>query len=117
MTEKKEKIRYFVYLHVLLFFYSLGGIFSKFAAGESFLSFKFILFYGIVVFNLFIYAVVWQQILKKMSLTAAYANKGITLIWSIVFGRIVFSEEITLTRIIGALIVIAGIIIVVTDDE
>lgn len=111
------KIKAVLSLHILLFFYSLFGICSKFAAQESFLSLGFILYYGIVIFNLGIYAVCWQQIIKYIPLVAAYANKAVTVIWGLLWGNIFFQEEITIQKILGALIIIIGIVLVVTDDE
>ena len=68
-------------LHLLLLVYSLSGIFSKNAAHEPFLSPMFILLYGGMLAILFIYAIGWQQILKRLSLSMAFANKAVTVIW------------------------------------
>ena len=113
----KSGYKYMIILHILLGVYSLTGVASKFAAGEEFMSFKFILFYGLSLFGLFIYAFVWQQIIKHMPLITAYANKGVTVIWGILWGYFIFSEEITIRKIIGAIIIIAGIVLIVTADE
>lgn len=115
LNDNLPHIKNFIILHAILFMYSIGGVFAKLAAGESFLSFRYVCFYGIVVLNLFIYAMLWQQILKRMSLTEAYANKGITVIWGVVFGCLLFNESLSLMKVFGAVLVIAGIIIVVTD--
>ena len=112
-----KKIIPFIYLHILLFIYSLGAICSKLAGEQAFLSFKFILFYGLVLANLFLYAIIWQQILKKMSLVTAYANKAITVVWGMLWGILLFKEKITVWNIIGAIIIIIGIVLVVTDDK
>ena len=106
-----------IILHILLGVYSLTGVASKFAAGEEFMSFKFILFYGLSLFGLFVYAFVWQQIIKHMPLITAYANKGVTVIWGILWGYFIFSEEITIRKIAGAVIIIAGIVLIVTADK
>ncbi len=81
------------------------------------MSTRFILLYGAVIFSLGIYAIVWQQIIKRMPLVSAYANKAVTVIWGIVWGRLFFEETITLKKIIGAIVIIAGILLVVTDKE
>ena len=72
-------------LHLLLLVYSLSGIFSKNAAHEPFLSPMFILLYGGMLAILFIYAIGWQQILKRLSLSMAFANKAVTVIWGMRF--------------------------------
>ena len=112
----KEKIKTFVILHILLLFYSMAGICSKLAAGQPFLSVKFIIFYGILLFIMFFYAFVWQQILKKMKLVTAYANKAVTIIWGMVWGTLFFNEELTLKKVIGVIIIVIGVYFVVTGE-
>ena len=86
------------------------------AAQNDFLSFWFIFWYGLVILNLGIYAIVWQQIIKHLPLTTAYANKAITIVWGIHWGFIFFHEQIKWNMILGAVIVIAGVIVVVKSD-
>ena len=64
-----------------------------------------------------VYAVAWQQILKHFDLSTAFCNKAVTVIWGMVFGAIIFHEKITWNMIIGAVIVIVGVIMVVKSDE
>ncbi len=109
--------RYLAVLHIILMAYSLFGIFSKFASHENFLSARFILFYGVVVLNLGIYAICWQQIIKHMPLMVAFANKAVTVVWGIVWGWMFFGETVTVPKIIGAIIIIGGILLVVTEKE
>lgn len=111
-----NKIKSYMLLHIMLVTLSIGGIFSKLASKQTFLSLPFILLYAGSLIILFIYAISWQQILKYMPLTVAYANKGIGLIWGMIFGNIFFSEVITLNMIIGAVIVFCGILVVVSDE-
>lgn len=113
----KEKIMPFVELHILLFLFSLGSVCSKIAGQAEFLSMKFIIFYGLVLVILFGYALVWQQILKKLPLVTAYANKAVTVIWGLLWGTIIFKEQITIWNILGAAIIIFGIYMVVSADE
>ncbi len=97
--------------------FSLGGVASKTAAGSEFLSAKFIICYGLVLFILFVYAIVWQQMLKRLPLVTAYANKAVTVVWGIIWGWVFFGESVTVRKIIGAVIVIAGVCIVVMADN
>ena len=112
-----EKIKYFVALHIELLLFSLGGICTKTAGKYEFLSFWFIFFYGLVILNLGVYAIVWQQIIKKLPLNTAYSNKAITIVWGILWGRLFFSEPIKWNMIVGAVIVIIGVLLVVRSDE
>ena len=119
MKEKmsRSKIKVYIVLHLLLFLYAAGGICSKLAAKEAFLSPKFIKYYMIVLANLAFYAIVWQQIIKRISLVSAFANKAITVVWGMMWGFLIFGESITITKIIGAVIIIVGIYFVVSDNE
>ena len=113
---RNSNVKYLLILHVLLGVYSLTGVASKFAAREEMFSFKFILFYGLVLFGLFVYAIAWQQIIKHMPLISAYANRGVTVIWGLVWGYFIFSEEINVRKLIGAAVIIGGIVLIVTAD-
>lgn len=77
---------------------------------------KFILFYSMVLLDLAVYAIVWQQILKKLPLVSAYANKAVTVIWGLIWGMVIFKESLTIWNVIGAIVIIIGIYIVVRAD-
>lgn len=117
MLKLKEKTKWLIILHGLLFFLSLGGILSKAAAQQTFLSWRFITLYAGEIIILFTYALLWQQILKHIPLTVAFCNKSTGMIWSMLWGVILFNEVITLKMIIGAAIVLVGVLLVVTSDE
>ena len=106
-----------ILLHVSLLFSSLSGVCSKMAANQPFLSLPFFLWYGTVLVIRFGYAIVWQQILKRMPLTVAYANKPVGLIWGMLWGSLIFQERITWNMILGAGVIFVGICLVVTSDE
>ncbi|MEG0460925.1 MAG: hypothetical protein RR534_05475, partial [Gordonibacter sp.] len=66
-----SKIGSFVSLHLLLVLYSLTDLFGKAAAGFSFTDPLFFLCYGGVLLVLFVYAIGWQQLIKRLPLTTA----------------------------------------------
>ena len=94
----------------------MSTVTAKFASNEEFLSLKFILFYGLEIFILGVYAILWQQIIKKFEISVAYANRAMSLLWSIVWAIVFFGEQITLKNVIGVIIVIIGTIIVNSDE-
>ena len=117
MITKNTIIKNYIFLHASLLLYSGSGFFSKTASKQDFLSFDFFLFYGCVLFIMVVYAFLWQQILKRIPLTTAFANKAITILWGMLFGFVFFKETITVNMIIGAIIICAGIVLVVKADE
>ena len=113
-SQKGNKHSWLLYLVLLIsiFISTLSGVCAKFAALQPFLSFKFFLYYGLEIVILGVYAIIWQQIIKRLNLAVAYSFKATALIWTLVWGIFIFNENINLTRILGVAIVIIGIIIV-----
>ena len=116
-TKRNDGIKYLIILNILLAVYSLSGVCSKMAAQNEFLSFWWLFWYALVILNLGVYAIVWQQIIKHLPLNTAYANKAVTIAWGILWGALFFHETIKWNMIVGALIVIVGVIVVVGADE
>lgn len=117
MSERRSKTGSLILLNILLLLYSTGGIFSKLAASEDLFSLKFCIYYVIIIALLGGYALGWQQIIKRMPLTTAFANKAITVVWGLMWGILIFDEKITTGKIIGAMLVIAGVILFSMADK
>ena len=79
--------------------------------------FKFFLFYGGLLSVLFLYALIWQQILKKMPLNIAVANKSVIILWGALWGTLLFAEPITMPFLIGAGLIVMGILLMVNPNE
>lgn len=112
----RQKIIAFVILQIALFILSMGAICSKMAGKQKFLSAKFILYYGLLLVILFIYAIIWQQVLKNLPLTVAYASKGVGVIYGMMWGVLVFKETITWNMVVGALLVLIGVYIYIFGE-
>lgn len=115
---KKMKYKFlFLLLHFSLFLYSFVAVFSKMAGKQELFSIQFYIYIIVSLVLLGVYAIFWQFVLRKFPLSIAFANKAITIIWGIVLGRIIFSEKITINMVVGAVIIVFGIILVVSDHE
>ena len=113
----KATVQTLIGLHGMLMVYSMSGICSKLAAGESFLSVRFCIYYAVIIALLGVYAIGWQQVIKRIPLTTAFANKAVTVVWGIVWGWFFFGESITPGKLIGAGMVIAGVVLFAKSDE
>ena len=114
----KSKLKVLFALHLMLMIYSMSGICSKMASQQDFLSFKFCLFLCYYYFFSWdFYAIGWQQIIKRLPLTTAFANKAVTVVWGIIWGAVFFHESITVGKVIGAALVIVGVVIYARADE
>ena len=100
-----------VALHALLAVYSLSSVCAKLASGFGFMSIGFVGCYGGMIALLGVYAIGWQQIIKRLPLTYAYANKAVTVLWGIVWGVLLFHEQVSALKLLGAAVVLAGVVL------
>ena len=111
------KTKAYILLHILLAVYSLTSVFSKLAAQEEFLSLRFCLFYGGMILLLGVYAIGWQQVIKHLPLTEAFANKAVTVLWGFIYGVILFHEGVTVWKLVGLALIILGIVLFAKSDS
>lgn len=112
----KNNWKWFFILQVALFIVSLGSICSKMAGRQAFLSKSFLFYYGLLLLILFVYAILWQQVLKRISLIAAYGSKGVGIVYGILWGRLIFEEKIRWNMVVGAILVLAGVYCFILEE-
>ena len=112
----KKKLKVYALLHFLLLIMGLSGVLSKFASRQAFLSIPFLILYGSMLALLAIYALGWQQVLKRLPLTVAYANRGCSLVYSLVFGALFFQEKISWNKLVGCGLAIVGVLLYVSGN-
>lgn len=91
--------------------YACTGICTKMAAMETQFSWPYLLWFGGAVAIIGAYAILWQQVLRRIDLGTAYMFKGTTLIFTMLIAALLFGESITIPNIIGSVIIITGITI------
>ena len=104
-------------MHGLFLVYSLTTVISKKIADAEFLSPRFITGYLLIFLCLGIYALGWQQVIKRLPLTAAYANKAVTVVWGLAAGMLFFGEPLTAGKAAGAVLVIAGVVLFAFSEK
>ena len=114
---KKISIKQVLVLQWVVLIYTLATVAAKFASGHDFMSFGFIGFYGIEILVLGLYAILWQQLIKKVDLSVAYANKAFGIFWSLIWAVLFFKETVTIKNVIGVCIVFAGVMVVNSDGN
>ena len=115
--KKSRNLLSFLFMHIAFLVYTLYPLLGKFATHYEMLSFQFVALYCVVFAILFLYAILWQQVLKRIPLTTAIANKSITIVWGMIFGLLLFGEGISLKMLIGAVLILSGILILSTEKE
>ena len=76
--KKKLNLRDFAILQLVVLIYTSSTVISKIAAqsAESGKGWTFLLLYGAEIGVLGIYALCWQQVIKRVELSVAYANRA-----------------------------------------
>ncbi len=121
VTEKKKahevSTKWFILLHVSLIFNSLAGAAAKMSGKYDFFSIRGLFFFGLEGVIMLGFAVIWQQVLKHMSLNFAFINKPIAVIYPLIWGTLFFNEHVTPRMVVGALVILVGIAIGVSGNE
>ena len=113
---KKIGIKQIVLLQAIVVIYTVSGIMAKFASAGETLE-KVILFFGLDLMFLGIYAICWQQMIKIFPLSVAYANRAMALLWSAVWAKIIFGEQIGIKQMLGIALVVVGTLVINTEKE
>lgn len=108
---KKKTFFLFILLHMNFLIYFSSGLVGKYASKNPIFSFPFLVLYLCSLFLMFLYSIFWQQLLKKIPISIAYANKSVIIIWGLCSGYILFNEAITFKMLVGVVMIIIGIIL------
>ena len=107
----------YLLMHIGFLIYSLYTVLGKYAARYDAFSFNWCCFYAAIVGVLGLYAILWQQVLKKVRFPIAMCNKAVTIVWGMLFSALLFGEQITLKKVLGAAIILCGILLLSVADK
>lgn len=97
--------------------YACVGVCTKLASQQLTFSWMYIFYFGAAIAVMGVYAVLWQQILKRIELSVAYMFKGTALIFTMLVAALLFGEQITTANILGSAIIILGITLLAKSDD
>lgn len=97
--------------------YTVSSVMSKEASASGEHLMRFLFFFGMEFVILGVYAVLWQQMIKRFELSVAYANRSMAVVWSMAWAVIFFHDTITVQNIAGVVLVVAGTLIINTGTE
>lgn len=106
-----SRLAVYAALVVASMIYAFESVFVKLASLQEPFSFRYMLFLACAVAVLGIYAVVWQQIIRKVPISEAYMFKGTSLIFVLILSVILFGERITVANVVGAAMIVSGIVL------
>ena len=101
------KTTQYITLILVYLFYASISVILKFTGLQEPLTLSWFAGFAGLILTLGIYAVIWQQILKRIDLGTAYMFKGVSLIFIMLL--LCFGEPITPMKMIGTGIIVVGI--------
>ena len=108
-----NKMKDYIQLHLNILLFSLTSVFSKAASVQynkhGLQGILLYVFLFLMIANCGLYAIAWQQVIKKFTLSTAYANKSVYLLWSQIWAVVIFHENLSVRNIIGILVVLLGV--------
>lgn len=113
----RQQVKTMIALQAVVILYTLSSVAAKYASGQPAFSPGFLVFYGAEILILGIYALAWQQIIKRCPLSVAYANRAMAILWSLIWAVVFFKESISWKNGLGVVIVFVGTMLVNGNDE
>lgn len=105
------KLNHILFLILINLLYACVSIFTKYASQLEFMAWDYVWAIAGAIGVMGLYAVLWQQLLKRIELSLAYMFKGTSIVFVMLLAHVIFGEQITWNNIIGAIIIILGIVL------
>ncbi|EOS25390.1 hypothetical protein C804_04489 [Lachnospiraceae bacterium A4] len=115
--KKAEKLKNVLLLQGVIVLYTVSSVMSKEASASGDNLLRFLFFFGMEFVILGVYAVLWQQMIKRFELSVAYANRSMAVVWSMVWAVVFFHDTITVQNVLGVVLVVAGTWIINTETK
>lgn len=117
MKKKGVTLKNILLLQAIIIIYTVSSVMAKLASGSKDDLMRMFLFLGMEFVILAIYAVLWQQMIKRFDLSVAYANRSMAILWSMIWAVLFFHDEISVRNVLGVLIVLLGTVIINLDAK
>lgn len=111
------RLKTIVILLLINLIYAVVSILTKYTSQQEFLSWRYICGLAGAVGVMGIYAILWQLVLKRVELSLAYMFKGTSIVFVMLLAFWLFSEQMTWNNIVGAIIIILGIVLYANDSK
>ena len=110
--KNRSLVKNVILLQAVIVIYTISSVFAKLASTYEIASAPFLIFMVADFLCLAVYALLWQQMIKRFELSIAYANRSVALLWSMIWSALLFKEGITVTKLLGVALVIAGTLVI-----
>lgn len=107
----------YISLVLVYLFYAGISVIMKYTGLQQPLTIEWCMGFVLLVGSLGIYAIAWQQILKRIELGVAYMFKGLSLFFIMVLLAICYGEPITPIKLVATGIIMVGVTLYAKSNE
>ena len=101
----------YVVLVLVYLFYACISVIMKYTGLQQPLTIEWCVGFVLLVATLGVYAIAWQQILKRIELGVAYMFKGLSLFFIMLLLALCYGEPITPMKLLSTGIIVMGIVV------
>lgn len=107
----------YISLVLVYLFYAGISVIMKYTGLQQPLTIEWCVGFVLLVATLGVYAIAWQQILKRIELGVAYMFKGLSLFFIMVLLAICYGEPITPIKLVATGIIMVGVTLYAKSNE
>lgn len=101
----------YISLVLVYLFYAGISVIMKYTGLQQPLTMEWCVGFVLLVATLGVYAIAWQQILKRIELGVAYMFKGLSLFFIMLLLALCYGEPITPMKLLSTGIIVMGIVV------
>ena len=101
----------YISLVLVYLFYAGISVIMKYTGLQQPLTIEWCVGFVLLVATLGVYAIAWQQILKRIELGVAYMFKGLSLFFIMLLLALCYGEPITPMKLLSTGIIVMGIVV------
>ena len=101
----------YIALVLVYLFYACISVIMKYTGLQQPLTIEWCVGFVLLVVTLGVYAIAWQQILKRIELGVAYMFKGLSLFFIMLLLALCYGEPITPMKLLSTGIIVMGIVV------
>ena len=80
MKERRVTLKNILLLQAIIIIYTISSVMAKMASANGEDPFRMLMFLALEFMILAVYAVLWQQMIKRFELSVAYANRSMAIL-------------------------------------
>lgn len=115
-SNEKGKVPGILYMIAAFVLYTASCMLIKCASYQEILSIPFFLCLIAIFLSMFLYAILWQKVLKLIALNVAFLCKSFTIVLLLFASCVFFDEGVSVSNVVGTVMIMSGIFFLVWGE-